>query len=84
MMMGERLLSERKKSGLTLEQIAESLDITYQAYRKYERNICHPSINILVKLAKLYNVSTDYLLCLTDKRQELSPTDKKQESPQNA
>lgn len=82
MTIGERLLSERNKSGYKLEQIGEALGITYQAYRKYERDICCPSINILVKLAKLYNVSTDYLLCLTDERQEFPHTDKKQELPQ--
>ena len=69
MTMGQRLNDERKLSKLTLEKISENLGISYQAYRKYEKDICYPSIEILIKLAKMYNTSTDYIVGLTnDKR----------------
>ena len=67
--MGERLYNERKSSNLTLEKISEIIGISYQAYRKFEKNICNPSCETLVEIAKMYNVSTDYILGLTeDKR----------------
>lgn len=69
MTIGQRLQAERKILQMTLEQISESLDISYQAYRKFEKDICHPSVETLIKIAKMYNLSTDYILGLTeDKR----------------
>lgn len=69
MTMGDRLYSERKNSKLTLEKISEKIGISYQAYRKFEKNICNPSCETLVEIAKMYNISTDYILGLTeDKR----------------
>lgn len=69
MTIGQRLQAERKILQMTLEQISESLDISYQAYRKFEKDICYPSVETLIKIAKMYNLSTDYILGLTeDKR----------------
>lgn len=69
MTTGERLYQERKASKITLEKISEILDISYQAYRKFEKDICYPSVETLIKIAKMYNLSTDYILGLTeDKR----------------
>lgn len=69
MTIGERLQEERKLSKLTLEKISEIIGISYQAYRKFEKDICYPSVDTLIKIAKMYNTSTDYILGLTnDKR----------------
>ncbi len=69
MTIGERLYEERKLSKLTLESISEKLGISYQAYRKFEKGICYPSCQTLIEIAKMYNLSTDYILGLTnDKR----------------
>ncbi len=70
MTTGERLYKERKQSKMTLEQIADYLDISYQAYRKYEKDICFPSAETLKLIAKMYQVSTDYILGLTDDRRK--------------
>lgn len=70
MTTGERLYEIRKSSKLTLEQIAEILDISYQAYRKYEKDICYPSAETLIRLARMYNVSTDYILGLSDDKRK--------------
>lgn len=70
MTTGERLYNERKRSKMTLEQIADYLNISYQAYRKYEKDICFPSAENLKLIAKMYQVSTDYILCLTDDRRK--------------
>ena len=69
MTTGERLEKERKEQKITLENISEILGISYQAYRKFEKDICYPSVETLISIAKMYNISTDYILCLSeDKR----------------
>lgn len=69
MTMGERLQAERKSAKITLEKISENIGISYQAYRKIEKGLCNPSCDTLIAIAKLYNLSTDYILGLTnDKR----------------
>lgn len=70
MTTGERLYNERKIQKFKLEQIAEIIDISYQAYRKFEKDICSPSNETLKKLAIMYNVSTDYILGLTDDKRK--------------
>ena len=70
MTMGQRLQEERKTSKLTLEAISETLDISYQAYRKFEKDLCYPSVETLIKIAKMYNLSTDYILGLTDDKRK--------------
>lgn len=67
MTIGERLTAARKESGLTLEKISEILDISYQAYRKYEKDLCYPSVEVLIKISKMYGISSDYILGLSEK-----------------
>lgn len=63
----ERLKDLRAERGLTLEQLAEQTGISSSALGSYEndegKNISNYSI---VKLAKFYEISTDYLLGLTE------------------
>ena len=68
MTIGERLTAARKESGLTLEKISEILDISYQAYRKYEKDMCYPSVEVLIKISKMYGISSDYILGLSEKK----------------
>lgn len=70
-MLGDRLYVARLESGLTLEKIAEILDISYQAYRKFEKNICYPKVETLMKIAEMYNLSIDYLLGYTNDKKPL-------------
>ncbi len=68
MTIGERLTAARKESGLTLEKISEILDISYQAYRKYEKDLCYPSVEVLIKISTMYGISSDYILGLSEKK----------------
>lgn len=68
MTIGERLTAARKESGLTLEKISEILDISYQAYRKYEKDLCYPSVGVLIKISEMYGISTDYILGLSEEK----------------
>jgi len=68
MSLGKRLKEARAKKGLTQEEAAKFLDITFQALSNYERDIRDPDTNLLKKMADLYEVTTDYLLGRTNVR----------------
>lgn len=58
----ERLKDERKKAGLTQEQIAKELGITRPAYTQYETDKTQPSLETARKIADILKVSLDYLV----------------------
>lgn len=62
MTFGEKLRTARKNAGLTQEQLAERLPVSRQAVAKWESEKGMPDIENLKRLAKLLNVSIDYLL----------------------
>lgn len=61
-MFGNNLKIARNKKGLSQMEVAERLNISRSVLSNYETNVSEPSLSILVSLAKLYEVSTDYLL----------------------
>lgn len=63
--VGNRL-KEVRKGKANQHQIAELLNTTQQQVSKYENNTQEIPCRHIVTLAKYFNVSTDYLLCLTD------------------
>ena len=50
----------------TQKEVAEYLFCDQSLYSKYERGQRDVPVGIIIKLAKLYNTSTDYILGLTD------------------
>ena len=50
------------------EQVAHLIGVTKSSISSYENNIRQPSFDILVRLANLYRVTTDYLLGQTNIR----------------
>lgn len=58
----EHLRELRTKRGLLQKDIASFLGIDRTTYVKYEKGDNEPSNDIIVKLATFFNVSTDYLL----------------------
>lgn len=58
----ERLKEIRKRRGFTQGYVAEQLGVTRPAYTAYESGKREPDFSALSKLAKIYGVSTDYLL----------------------
>jgi len=58
----ETLKKIRNKKGLTQAEVAAKLGITYQAYAHYETGRRQPDPEMLLKMANLFGVSTDYLL----------------------
>ncbi len=62
----ERLFEERTKQKLTQCQIAKYLNITQPSYIRYENGTSEPSIDTLIRLADLFDVSIDYLVGRTE------------------
>ncbi len=65
-MLGKRLKELRSSRKLTQTEIAEKLGITRGTYAHYEIDKRQPDYETLKKIAKYYDVNTDYLLGLTD------------------
>ncbi|MBR0373146.1 MAG: helix-turn-helix domain-containing protein [Mogibacterium sp.] len=62
MTFGEKLKEARKKTGLTQEELAELIGISRAAVAKWETDNGLPDIENLKAVAKLLDVSIDYLL----------------------
>lgn len=62
----QRLREVRKAAGLTQQQISEKLHIRQQSYTRYENGTGEPNLETVVKIAKIFDVSTDYLLGLSE------------------
>lgn len=62
----ENIRNLRIDNGYTQKQIGEYLGISQNTYSQYEIGILNYPIDVLIKLADLYNVSIDYLLGRTN------------------
>ena len=62
----ERLKAARKQKNLKQREVAEHLQMTAHSYQQYEGGDRRPNFEILVALADLFEVTTDYLLGRTD------------------
>lgn len=67
--MARRLKQCRKEKGLTQNEVAIYCDITEKAYQNYELTMREPKLEILLSIADVFNVSIDYLVGRTDKKQ---------------
>ena len=61
-----RIRNLREDNDKTQREVAEYLFCDQSLYSKYERGQRDVPVGIIIKLAKLYNTSTDYILGLTD------------------
>ena len=62
----KRLKELRSENNYTQNFIASKLGIRQQSYARYESGVGEPNLDTLVTIAKLFNVSTDYLLGIAD------------------
>jgi transcriptional regulator with XRE-family HTH domain len=60
--MKDRLYEERKKHGLSQEDVARKLDVSAKAVSKWETGESQPTLDNMAKLSDLYQQSVDYLL----------------------
>jgi transcriptional regulator with XRE-family HTH domain len=68
MEIGEFLAELRKEKGLLQKEVASYLKVTVSTVSNYEKDVHAPDLETLVKIADLFDVSTDYLLQRTDCR----------------
>lgn len=61
-----RIRELREEEGLKQTELANMLNIKQNTYSQYETGAREISIDVLIKLSKIYGVSTDYILGLTD------------------
>lgn len=64
-MLNERIRELRIASGISQVELAEKLGVSKQSVSNWENDNIQPSIDMLIKLSKVFNVTTDYLLGLT-------------------
>lgn len=64
--IGSKITKLRKDLNLTQLELAEKIYVTPQAVSKWEKGKSVPSIEVLIELTKLFNISIDYLLDNTE------------------
>lgn len=62
-MFCKRLRETRMDRNLTQQKLADSVGLALRSYQCYEQGVREPSLDMLVKLADILDVTTDYLLC---------------------
>lgn len=79
MTTGESLKRFRRDFNLKQGEVAEKIGMLQQGYYKYESDSVKMPVDILVKIADAFGVSTDYLLGRSDtpKNPKVSDADKK-------
>ncbi|MCI9405895.1 MAG: helix-turn-helix transcriptional regulator [Oscillospiraceae bacterium] len=62
LLFGERLRARRNAAGYTQEYVAEQAGITLRYYQMVERGEKNVSLDTLIRLSRVLQASTDYLL----------------------
>lgn len=68
-MIADRIIELRKGDGMTQTQLASKLNISASAVGMYEQGRRVPSIDMLIRMSKIFDVSLDYLITGSEHRQ---------------
>jgi|SRR5690554_7197559 len=60
--IGEQITQLRKQNNLSQEELAKRAKVSRTIIGNYERNANTPSIEVLIKLVRVFNVSVDYII----------------------
>lgn len=60
--IGEKIISLRKQANLSQSELAEKINVSRTIIGNYERNTNTPSIEVLLKIAKVFDVTVDFLI----------------------
>lgn len=60
--IGSKIIELRKDKGWSQAQLAEAVNASRDIIGKYERNDNSPSIEMALKIAKVFDISVDYLV----------------------
>ena len=69
--MESRIKQLRENRGLIQEILASELGITQQMLSKYERDVLCMKVDVLKRIAEYFNVTTDYLLGVSEVKRDL-------------
>ena len=64
--LGDRIKKERNNLGLSREELAKKLDVSYSAIAMYEQGKREPGYDLIKKMCEKFNCSIDYLIGATD------------------
>ena len=76
MTFNEKLLSLRRKAGLSQEELAEKLDVSRQAVSRWEMGETMPDAQNLLLLSDIFGVTVDYLLRDATETEQAEKTEK--------
>lgn len=62
MLFHEKLKACREESGMTQEAVAKQIAVCRSTYTRYERGDSEPDLATTLKLARLFGVTTDWLI----------------------
>lgn len=82
--ISSRLVSLRKEKNLSQKEAAESLEVSQALLSHYEKGIRECGLDFLCRASAFYDVSTDYLLGLTDNKMMSDALFDEQEIPQDS
>lgn len=71
-MIGDIICELRKDKGMTQDDLAAHLNLSSSSISNYEQGVNEPSLQVVRKLAILFNVSADYILELSKERYNLN------------
>jgi transcriptional regulator with XRE-family HTH domain len=77
-MLAKRLRELREENEYTQKDIADKIGLTKSAYGYYERGKSVPDAQTLVQLSKIFDVTTDYLLGLSDDKKPIEDITERQ------
>lgn len=80
MIFADKLILLRKKAGWSQEELAYQMDVTRQSVSKWEGAQSVPDLDKMIRLSKLFGVSTDYLL--KDEIEEVEHINSPSDTPQ--
>ncbi|MGI5906961.1 MAG: helix-turn-helix domain-containing protein [Candidatus Pararuminococcus gallinarum] len=69
-MVGKRLATLRQEKGMTQKELAKALGLSLNSVSLYERDLSQPSDETKIQIARLFGVSMDYLMGMSDRRKE--------------
>ncbi len=67
-MLNERLRALRESRGINQKELAKKIYVSKQSMSNWENDNIQPSVEVLMRIANFFSVSTDYLLGLDDRK----------------
>ncbi len=67
-MLNERIKQLRQARNMNQVELAKKLNVTKQSVSNWENDNIQPSIEMLIKISRIFSVTTDYLLGLDNRK----------------